>query len=123
VPVLAKETRQGLDTRCPAPPEFSADDRAVLLEVARTALAVATGVQPADELTGLVRRSCRLSVGRQHGATFVTLFEGAELRGCVGTLDTSSQLPQAVARAAMLAARADPRFWPVQASELAGIRI
>jgi AmmeMemoRadiSam system protein A len=109
--------------RSPAPPDLAPDERQLLLDVARVALSVATGVGSTAELNATLTQAGLQPVGQRVGGAFVTLFEGDELRGCVGTLDPSSRLPQAVARAALLAARADPRFWPLQAPELPALRI
>ena len=123
VPALVKEAPRGAEARCPAPPRLTTQDRMELLEVAQVALGVATGLRSAPDLAGLVRRASRHNVGRERRAAFVTLFESGELRGCVGTFEPSCRLPESVARAALLAARADPRFWPLNASELPAIQI
>jgi AmmeMemoRadiSam system protein A len=49
---------------------------------------------------------------------FVTLKKRGELRGCIGTLECRRPLPEEIARVAVSAAREDPRFEPVRASEL-----
>jgi AmmeMemoRadiSam system protein A len=49
---------------------------------------------------------------------FVTLKKHGQLRGCIGTLECRGSLAEEVARAAVSAAREDPRFEPVSASEL-----
>jgi AmmeMemoRadiSam system protein A len=54
---------------------------------------------------------------------FVTLTAGDDLRGCMGTLGAEMRVGEAVVRAAGMAATCDPRFRPVAADELAGIRI
>ena len=55
---------------------------------------------------------------RPHAGAFVTLRRRGRLRGCMGTLDPSQPLPDAVRRAAQTAAFEDPRFPPVTLSEL-----
>jgi len=55
---------------------------------------------------------------RAPGRAFVTLKKGPELRGCIGYVDVSLPLWEAVARAARSAAYEDPRFEPVEAEEL-----
>lgn len=55
---------------------------------------------------------------RQPAAVFVTLYLGAELRGCVGTLDAREPLYRAVVAMARAAALDDPRFPPVQMEEV-----
>jgi MEMO1 family protein len=56
-------------------------------------------------------------------ATFVTLTENEQLRGCIGSLDAGRTLiDDAVANTAQ-AAFADPRFPPLKESELTGLRL
>ena len=52
-------------------------------------------------------------------ATFVTLYKGGELRGCIGTLEARRPLVADVAYNAFAAAFRDPRFLPVQSDEIA----
>jgi AmmeMemoRadiSam system protein A len=54
---------------------------------------------------------------------FVTIRRGGQLRGCLGTLECRGSLLEEVARCAARAAREDPRFPPVDASELAALAI
>ena len=54
---------------------------------------------------------------------FVTLKRGGRLRGCIGTLECRRPLAEEIARVAVSAALEDPRFAPLQASELVGLRI
>jgi hypothetical protein len=53
------------------------------------------------------------------GATFVTLTQQGELRGCIGSLEAHRPLQQDVEANAVAAALRDPRFAPLQAHELA----
>ncbi len=55
---------------------------------------------------------------RQPGATFVTLNKNGHLRGCIGSLEARRALAEDVAQNAFAAAFRDPRFPPLQASEL-----
>jgi AmmeMemoRadiSam system protein A len=50
-------------------------------------------------------------------ATFVTLHENSQLRGCIGTLETHRALVEDVADNAFSAAFRDPRFAAVSATE------
>jgi AmmeMemoRadiSam system protein A len=50
-------------------------------------------------------------------ATFVTLHENGQLRGCIGTLEAHRALVEDVAENAFSAAFRDPRFAPVSAAE------
>ncbi|HEY6823080.1 MAG TPA: AmmeMemoRadiSam system protein A [Steroidobacteraceae bacterium] len=59
----------------------------------------------------------------QSCASFVTLRKGAELRGCVGSLQPVRTLREDVQLNAIAAAFRDPRFPPLGASELANTSI
>jgi len=54
----------------------------------------------------------------RHGATFVTLMRHGELRGCIGTLEAFRELAIDVRENAVAAAFRDPRFLPLQSTEL-----
>ena len=60
---------------------------------------------------------------REHGASFVTLTVQHQLRGCIGTLEAHQPLVEDVREHAIAAALEDPRFLPVEKSELNRIRI
>jgi AmmeMemoRadiSam system protein A len=98
-------------------------DQRRLLDIARVALAVASGQRPPAALASALSDARRQRVGRLSAAAFVTLFSGGGLRGCMGEPDARRPLAQAVANACLLAALDDPRFWPVRAAELAHIYI
>jgi AmmeMemoRadiSam system protein A len=53
----------------------------------------------------------------RRGATFVTLMQAAELRGCVGSLEPRRALSVDVSANAIAAAFHDPRFAPLAARE------
>ena len=57
------------------------------------------------------------------GGVFVTLKKLGRLRGCMGTLDASQPLAEAVQYAARVAALSDPRFSPVALSELPDVSV
>jgi len=59
----------------------------------------------------------------EHGASFVTLTIGGELRGCIGALEAHQPLVDDVREHAIAAALEDPRFRPVDETELNRIRI
>lgn len=59
----------------------------------------------------------------QDQGVFVTLTEHGELRGCIGTIMPVSPLVLAVASNALSAAFSDPRFEPVEETELADLQI
>jgi uncharacterized protein len=91
------------------------DDRGpVLLALARASIASALGQ------TCLVDQSAPWL--RDKGACFVTLRQGGELRGCVGSIEARPLL-EAVTVTARAAAFEDLRFPPLSAGELANTRI
>lgn len=55
---------------------------------------------------------------QEPGATFVTLTQNGELRGCIGTLEARRSLLQDIKANAQAAAFQDPRFAPLAAREL-----
>jgi MEMO1 family protein len=57
------------------------------------------------------------------GASFVTLTQQGQLRGCIGSLQAHRALAQDVLANALAAALQDPRFPPVSALELAHIKV
>jgi AmmeMemoRadiSam system protein A len=57
------------------------------------------------------------------GAAFVTLTQGGELRGCIGSLEAWRPLRADVQANALAAAFDDPRFPPLRADELDRTRI
>jgi uncharacterized protein len=57
------------------------------------------------------------------GATFVTLTQGGQLRGCIGSLEARRPLAEDVKANARFAAFHDPRFAALAASELARTRV
>jgi hypothetical protein len=57
------------------------------------------------------------------GATFVTLTQHGELRGCIGSLEAWRPLDQDVRANAVAAAFRDPRFMPLAEGELERTRV
>lgn len=57
------------------------------------------------------------------GATFVTLTQNGQLRGCIGSLEAHRALATDVAENAVAAAFRDPRFPPLASDELARTRV
>jgi hypothetical protein len=87
----------------------------ILLVLARNAIAQHFGLptQAVDEPDWL----------SEPGATFVTLTQHGQLRGCIGSLKAVRPLGQDVCQNALAAAFHDARFPPLAATELATIRI
>ncbi|WIM06179.1 MAG: AmmeMemoRadiSam system protein A [Candidatus Nitricoxidivorans perseverans] len=59
----------------------------------------------------------------RRGATFVTLTQGGQLRGCIGSLEAWRPLVDDVRANACAAAFRDPRFPPLAAAELPRTRV
>ena len=60
---------------------------------------------------------------RERAASFVTLRDAGELRGCIGTVEAHRPLGDDVAHNAHAAANRDPRFAPVGADERARLQV
>jgi len=60
---------------------------------------------------------------RENGASFITLTINNELRGCIGTLEAHQPLADDVREHAAAAALDDPRFLPVDKTELDRIKL
>ena len=60
---------------------------------------------------------------QQLGASFITLTENGDLRGCIGALEPYQPLADDVREHAVAAALEDPRFPPVSEDELNRIQI
>ncbi len=86
-----------------------------LLQTARLALEQAFGSAPAAAVA-------HAALDRP-GATFVTLTQHGELRGCIGTLEAHRALRRDVEENTRNAAFRDPRFAPLAAAELHVTRI
>lgn len=85
---------------------------------------------PGHTLLPIARAAISSALGRPHpamedalwlqefGATFVTLTQAGQLRGCIGTLEARRPLLADVKANAVAAALQDPRFAPLRAGEL-----
>jgi len=87
------------------------EERGALLAIARQALEQHLLGRSAE---GLPEIPASLT---EPGAAFVTLRSEGSLRGCVGSLDATKALSDAVAHCAVAAAASDPRFPPVPPAE------
>lgn len=81
-----------------------------LLAIARASISTVLGrpIQAAEEASWL----------QEWGASFVTLTQQGQLRGCIGSLQARRTLLADVKSNAVSAALHDPRFLPLNASEL-----
>lgn len=89
-----------------------------LLQLARFSISQALGQHSATPDT-----TANQAALAQPGATFVTLTQHGELRGCIGSLEAWRPLEQDVQANAIAAALRDSRFAPLTASELPYTRI
>jgi len=98
------------------PPLRDGEARA-LLEVARETIAAQLAGRPLPDPD---RVPARLLV---HQGAFVTLHRSGELRGCIGVVAPNEPLVRTVAHCALSAAFSDPRFPPLDPSELDEVQI
>ena len=99
------------------PGPLDAADKRALLALARETIRryLETGTIPLSR--GLSARA------RAPRGAFVTLTRDGALRGCIGRMAPDARLDRVVGAMALEAALSDPRFPPVAAAELAGLRI
>jgi AmmeMemoRadiSam system protein A len=94
---------------------MNAEQGRILLPIARAAISNALQVSfDADENAAWLQ---------EQGACFVTLTQQGALRGCIGTLEAHRSLLADVRSNAVSAALRDPRFPPLQATELAATEV
>jgi hypothetical protein len=98
-------------------PPLTDDERRTLLAIAREAIAA--------RLEGRVRGLPAAGAPRlwRVQAAFVTLRQGGDLRGCIGTIHPTRPLAETVADCAAASATEDPRFPPLERPALAAVRI
>ena len=96
---------------------FNKEERDFLLRSARNAIKVYLETGQLENIPTLYPL---LKEGR---GAFVTLHKGAELRGCIGLLESEQPLNETVCRMAVEAAVHDPRFPAVSLFDLAGLKI
>ncbi len=101
------------------PEKLTDQEKQTLLQLARQSIELAVKGLPKINLN-LADFSDPL---REEGASFVTLTEAGELRGCVGALESYQPLVQDVCEHAVAAALEDYRFRPVQLAEIPFLQI
>lgn len=84
--------------------------------LARAAITAHLAGKPAPAIPGVPAL-------KANGASFVTLTQDGELRGCIGSLRPQRPLGEDILRNAVAAASEDPRFPPLSADALARIRV
>ena len=98
---------------------LSPSDRHTLLAIARDAITAAANNQPLP----LLELHHLPDALRESGVCFVTLYNGGELRGCIGGLEARQPLVLDVQEHAVGAATNDPRFPPVSPVEAPNLHI
>jgi uncharacterized protein len=98
---------------------YSAQQRQTLLELAH--YSIAQGLATKKAL--VINHSDYDPELQLERACFVTLHLNGQLRGCIGSLQARRSLVDDVAENAFAAAFRDPRFNPLQPSELASLNI
>ncbi|HEY3244309.1 MAG TPA: AmmeMemoRadiSam system protein A [Phycisphaerae bacterium] len=96
---------------------MNGDERQILLQVARAALIEELGGAPAPLWS-------ELEASPSYGGLFVSLYDGADLRGCIGTFAVDGALLGSLAQIARHAGR-DPRFIdrPMTLADLPRLRV
>jgi AmmeMemoRadiSam system protein A len=111
----------------PLRPEFSSEQRKILLGIARAAIASGLVGEPLPDAPPLSEAFAASSsfwdALVEPRGVFTTLYLGGELRGCVGYASPIQPLYRAVAETARAAAFEDSRFWPVTAEEARELEI
>jgi uncharacterized protein len=104
---------------------LSDEDGARAVRLARATLVGALGASGAASRPGPLDADELSDVFREPRGAFVTLRKhpSGELRGCIGFPLPVHPLGRAIGEAAVSAAREDPRFPPVRASELSSLSI
>ena len=97
--------------------QMKVESKELLLQIARDAITCHLEGRIPSKLQGLDAELL------QKSGAFVTLQNEEQLRGCVGQITPDKPLYATVARAAIAAATRDPRFHPVNASEMPQLKI
>ncbi len=98
---------------------LSDDEKRTLLRLAREALERSVRRQPLPRID----KTSLTPALRAEGASFITLTEDGQLRGCIGALEPYQPLADDVREHAIAAALQDYRFPPVRPNELPKIEI
>ena len=99
-----------------------ADDRALLLEIARDAV-IAHVTRKGGAERPAPHGGIPGDLASRRGGVFVTIHHRVELRGCIGHIEPDQLLVRIVAQCAASACSADPRFPPIAADELVDIDV
>ena len=99
--------------------QLAESEKQTLLRLARDA--IITAIDPSNPST--FDSQSLPSILREPGVSFVTIYNGDQLRGCIGGLTPEESLADDVRTHAAAAATKDFRFPPVQADEIPQLRI
>ncbi|MBT8339128.1 MAG: AmmeMemoRadiSam system protein B [Desulfatitalea sp.] len=102
---------------------LTAEQGSVLLRLARDTLNRKFGNDPAEHQVEALNQALADPDFKRRSSTFVTLKIGDNLRGCIGSLTARNSLAESVRANAVNAAFHDPRFHPLQETELAQVNI
>src|SRR5262249_26039372 len=91
-------------------------DRALMLRLARDAIAAHVEARPAPPVPNAL-------VFAAPGGAFVSLHARGALRGCIGHIEPDEPLGEVIPRCAIAACSDDPRFPPISSAELSDLRI
>ncbi len=98
--------------------QLTDDERQVLLMIARDAIDAAVRSREYNFDPGSITERLKIPLG-----AFVTLRMDGTLRGCIGYVESDMSLAATVTDVAVKAALEDPRFNPVEPSELIRLEI
>jgi len=99
-------------------------ERALLLRIARDAITAHVKGGSQQSAVGSPQSTAEgCALDDRRGGVFVSIHHRGELRGCIGHMEADDSLPHIVARCAVAACSADPRFPAVTAAELSQIQI
>ncbi len=110
----------------PTAPEFTPEQRSLLLGIARTAIASGLTGAPLPDGPPTLSSTSPQWIGAgllESRGVFTTLYLGHQLRGCVGYALPIRPLFRAVGETARAAAFEDSRFWPVTPEEARNLTI
>jgi len=97
---------------------LNATEKKTLLKIAREAIEAKTGGQ-----TRLLNPAVQTEELKRNSGAFVSLHANGRLRGCIGVFASKEPLWKTVQENAVAAALRDPRFVPVDKTELPSIEI
>jgi AmmeMemoRadiSam system protein A len=115
---LSDQLAASLTEGVPHPPEFTLEQRRILLGIARTAIAASLVGEPLPDAPPLPWPALL-----QQRGVFTTLYLCGQLRGCVGYALPIRPLFRAIAETARAAAFEDSRFWPVTTEEARELKV